>query len=77
MAPGGVGWRLLDVVVGQTPPLIEFGWEFRVNLQVRTRSARIPGPSGPDPDTGRHAELLTPRRAASFSFRMGGRHHPP
>ena len=21
MAPGGVGWRLLDVVVGQTPPL--------------------------------------------------------
>ena len=30
MAPGGVGWRLLDVVVRQTPPLIEFGWEFRV-----------------------------------------------
>ena len=22
MAPGGVGWRLLDVVVGQPPPLI-------------------------------------------------------
>ena len=38
MARGGVGWRLLNVVVGQTPPLIlappffsriEFGWEFR------------------------------------------------
>ena len=125
MARGGGGWRLLNVVVGQTPPLIlappffsriEFGWEFRIlpvqgaseltgttmhgfcyqlirveasgsrdrtfeqddrilphleltdrfplpwvgcvlalgvstkpggNLQVRTRSARIPGPSGP------------------------------
>ena len=29
MAPGGVGWRLLDVVVRQTPPPL-FGWEFRV-----------------------------------------------
>ena len=37
-ARGGVGWRLLDVVVGQPPPYtrppffsrIEFGWEFRV-----------------------------------------------
>ena len=43
MAPGGVGWRLLDVVVRQTPPLIEFGWELRpsrwMNCFANSRSS--------------------------------------
>ena len=67
MAPGGVGWRLLDVVVRQTPPLLEFGWEFRVNLQVRTRSARIPGPSGPEP-----RRSLISRGSAPLNATSGG-----
>ena len=81
MAPGGVGWRLLDVVVGQ-PPLIlappffsriEFGWEFRVNLQVRTRSARIPGPSGPiSSGPGGPLSHVDPRHSTPPNATSGG-----
>ena len=57
MAPGGVGWRLLDVVVRQTPPLIEFGWELRVPE---------PGFARVDPLRGRVSGLLQERESETI-----------
>ena len=64
MSLGGVGWRLLDVVVRQTPPLIEFGWEFRVPE---------PGFARVDPLRGRVSGLLQERESETIDHERSGK----
>ena len=65
MAPGGVGWRLLDVCgEANTPPLIEFGWEFRVPE---------PGFARVDPLRGRVSGLLQERESETIDPERSGK----
>ena len=59
-----MGWRLLDVVVRQTPPLIEFGWEFRVPE---------PGFARVDPLRGRVSGLLQERESETIDHERSGK----
>ena len=89
VAPGGVGWRLLDVVVRQTPPLIEFGWEFRVQpqgsdsihrcaspLDPGLRARRGAGPPHPGLGQASRPAASGRRHCGKYSYSRSGRGNP-